>query len=164
MSVKITINKLFCLKVSIDFLLHPINWITYKNIIKSWFQITFYINSSLKRVDFRFKLTLLPYWDSYSEETATAFKKMFTHFPFIKKQMKQIAFENVYKSSIRFSLFLYTHIPDKSPSYALLQRTSQKFKARWFDPKFNAFCKNIQGAKLYQNALPRCVHYFTKAD
>ena len=96
----------------------------------------------------------MPYLDSYSEETATAFNKMFTHFPLIKKQMKQIEFENVYKSSIRFSLFLYTHIPDKSPSYALLQRTLQTFKARWFDLKFNEFCKKKHPRR---KTLPKCV-------
>ena len=63
------------------------------------------------------KLIVLPFSESYSEETKCTEVK-FTHFPVIKNTIKRIAFENEYKSSMIFKSFLFANFPAESTSYA----------------------------------------------
>ena len=63
------------------------------------------------------KLVVLPYSESYFEETKYILVN-FTNFPVFKNTIKQIAFEYAYESSIIFQPLLYVNVPAESPSYA----------------------------------------------
>ena len=69
----------------------------------------------VKIVDYRMKWIVLPYSESYFEETKYMLVK-FYQFPVIKNTIKRIAFENAYESSIIFQPLLYANVPAESPS------------------------------------------------
>ena len=67
----------------------------------------------VKIVDYRMKWIVLPYSESYFEETKYTLVN-----PVIKNNIKRIAFENAYESFIIFQPLLYANVPAESPSYA----------------------------------------------
>ena len=72
---------------------------------------------SLKIVEFRMSWIVWPYSESYPEETKYIKEKIYQ---LSCNTIKQIAFENVYESSIIFQSFLYAKIPAESSSYAAI--------------------------------------------
>ena len=64
------------------------------------------------------KWTVLPYSESYFEETKYMLVK-FYKFSCNQYTIKRIAFENAYESSIIFQPLVYANVPAESPSYAL---------------------------------------------
>ena len=63
------------------------------------------------------KWTVLPYSESYFEETKDILVEFF-NFSVLENTIKRIAFENAYESSIIFQPLLYANVPAESLSYA----------------------------------------------
>ena len=63
------------------------------------------------------KLVVLPYSESYLEETKYILVK-FHQFSCYQNTIKRIEFENAYESSIIFQPLLYANVPAEFPSYA----------------------------------------------
>ena len=64
------------------------------------------------------KWIVLPYSDSYFEETKYILVKIYQFSCIHEYTIKRIAFENACESSIIFPPFLYANVPAESPSYA----------------------------------------------
>ena len=61
---------------------------------------------------------VLPYSESYFEETKYILAKFYQFSCTQEYYIKRIAFENWYESSIIFQPFLYANVPAEPPSYA----------------------------------------------
>ena len=64
----------------------------------------------VKIVDYRIKWIVLPYSETYFEETKYMLVN-FINFPVIKNTIKRKAFENAYGSSIIYQPLLYANVP-----------------------------------------------------
>ena len=62
---------------------------------------------------------VLPYSESYFEETKYILVKFYQLSCIFENTIKGIEFENTYESSIIFQPFLYANVPAESPSYTL---------------------------------------------
>ena len=73
------------------------------------------------------KWIVLPYSESYFEETKYILLISFFKFHVFKNTIERIAFENAYESSIIFQPFLYANMPSNAPTFFSVEANYREF-------------------------------------
>ena len=87
--------------------------------------------NKVKFVDCHMKWIVLPYLATYFEE-AKYILVYFTNVPAFKNTIKRVAFENAYESSILFSAYIPTFLPNHRLMRPLSSNINCTFKAHIF--------------------------------